>query len=128
MRAFVFLVSAVLVLLALAACTTNDGTILLVNKAKEPISRVLVTVCGQTIEVKNIQPTESAQGSYIVKSDSQYDITVEFQSGKRLQKEVGYVTNGIDFHDEITITDTDIEIEANHVPAARVVGATGKAP
>lgn len=69
-----------------------------------------MTICGQTIELKDIQPTKSALGSYKVKSDSHYDVRVEFQSGKKLQRGVGYVTSSLDFQDEITVTDTDIEI------------------
>ncbi len=94
----------------IASCTTNKGSFLLINNAKETILRSTVTICGQTIELKNIQPTKSAVGSYYVKSDSHYSIKVEFQSGKELRKELGYVTNGFDFHHEILVTDIEIEI------------------
>jgi hypothetical protein len=97
-------------MLVMASCGTNKGTFLLVNKADEPIARASVMVCGQTIKLNDIQPTQSAQGFYKVKSDSHFNITVEFQSGKKLQKEIGYVTNGFDFHDELVVTNTDIEI------------------
>jgi hypothetical protein len=110
MRVSVIAISAALPFLILVSCMTNKGNFLLVNKAKEPIARALVTVCGQTIEFKAIQPSKSASGSYEVKSDSHYDVRAEFESGRKLQKEIGYVTNGLDFQHEIVITDTDIEI------------------
>jgi penicillin V acylase-like amidase (Ntn superfamily) len=69
-----------------------------------------VAICGQTIKLKDIQPNTSAAGFYKVTGDSGYTIEVEFQSGKTLRKETGYVTNGMDFQDEITVTDSDIEI------------------
>ena len=94
-------------------------TSLLVNKAKEPIARASVAICGQTIEMKDIQPNTSAAGSYEVKCESHYTIQVEFQSGNTLRKETGYVTNGVDFqHDEIVVTDSDIEITDTKVSRA----------
>jgi len=102
--------NTVLAVLVMASCGTNKGSVLLVNQAKEPIVRVLVMVCGQTLELKDIQPSKSARGSYTVKSDGHYDIRVEFQSGKKLQKEMGYVTNGFDFQHKFVVTDNDIEM------------------
>jgi len=96
----------------MTSCGDNRGSFLLVNKANEPIVRALVTVCGQTIELKNITPAHSASGSFRVKADSHYNIGVEFQSGRKLQEEMGYVTSGVDVEDEITITDKGIEITA----------------
>jgi len=110
MRILIIAISAVFTIFIMTSCIANKGSFLLVNKSRETISRGLVTVCGQTIELKEIQPTESATGSYKVKSDSHYDIAIEFQSGKKIHKEIGYVTNGLDFHHEIVVTDTDIEI------------------
>jgi len=94
----------------MASCTPHKGNFLLINKASEPISRALVNVCGQTIELNEILPTKSAVGFYEVRSDSQYDITIEFRSKKIIRKEVGYVTNGLDFSHQIVVTDTDIEM------------------
>lgn len=96
--------------LVMAACDSNKGSFLLRNNSKYSIARVQVLVCGQMIELKEIQVGKSRTGVYKVRSDSHYDVRVEFDSGKKLQKEVGYVTNGFDFNHEITITDTDIEI------------------
>lgn len=110
MRVLVTAISAVFAVFAMISCVANKGDFLLINKAKEPIARALVTVCGQTIELRDVQPGKSVSGSYEVKSDSHYDVRIEFQSGKRLQKGVGYVTNGLDFHHEIVITDTNIEM------------------
>jgi len=110
MRVSAIAISATLLVFVMVSCIANKGVFVLVNKAKEPITRVLVTVCGQTIEMKDIQPTKSALGSYKVTSDSHYNIRVEFQSGKKLQKEMGYVTNGVDFHHEIVVIDTDINL------------------
>ena len=54
----------------LTSCLANQGSITLVNKAREPIVRASVMISGQTIELKDIPPNRSASGSYEVKSDS----------------------------------------------------------
>lgn len=94
----------------LTSCTSNKGSFTLLNKTTEPIARATVAICGQTIELRAIQPNISGAGSYEVKCESHYTIQVDFQSGKRLLKEVGYVTTGMDFQDKIVVTDSDIEI------------------
>lgn len=110
MRQSVLGIVAVIATLLLTSCTTNKGSFSLINKANEPIVSASVTICGQTIQLRDIQPSKSAAGSYYVKSDSHYTIEVEFQSGKKLRKETGYVTNGMDFQHEIAVTESDIEI------------------
>jgi transcription elongation factor Elf1 len=121
MRHPVLGVAATIAVLFLISCTNSKGSFSLVNKTKEPIARASVAICGQTIELKDIQPNTSAVGSYEVKFDSHYTIQVEFQSGKTLQKEMGYVTNGVDFQHEIVVADSDIEITDTKVsrPPAR---------
>lgn len=110
MRFNLVAVSAALIWIVTASCTSNKGQTKLVNKAKETITRAVVLVCGQTIELKSIQPTKSAFGFYEVKADSHYDVKVEFQSGSKLHKEIGYVTNGKDFQDEVIVTEGDIQL------------------
>lgn len=96
--------------LLLTSCTTNKGQFSLINKSTEPIVQASVEICGQMIRMTNIQPGNSASGSYEVRADSHYTIQVEFQSGKRLRRETGYVTNGMDFQHEISVSDSDVTI------------------
>ena len=102
---------AIIIVIFVASCVlwTPPSSFLFVNKAGEPISKATVTVCGQTIKLNDIKPAKSARGSYTA-SESHYDITVEFQSGRRLHKSVGYVTSGMVSNDEIVVSDSDIEI------------------
>lgn len=103
-------ISAALFCILAASCAPYKGEFLIINEANETIKRAIVSVCGQTIELKGLQPTQKAFGLYDVKSDSHYAVTVEFESGRKLQKDVGYVTSGLDFHDKIVVTDKDILI------------------
>lgn len=106
-RAIVCLLVSVFVL---SSCQANNGSFLLINKARDTITLGLVTVCGQTIELKDIGPNKSASGVFKVKTDSHYDVKIKFLSGKKITKELGYVTTGFDFHDELVVTDMDIYI------------------
>ncbi len=103
-------IGAALISLVMASCTPNKGDFLLTNKSNETIARATVSVCNQTIELNGIQPNKSASGFYEVRSDSHYDVTVEFGSGKTLRTQIGYVTHGLDYHDEVVVTDSGIEI------------------
>lgn len=110
MRYPALIIGTIIAVLLVVSCTANKGNFSLVNKTKEPITRASVLICGQKIELKDIRPSGRASGSYEVKSDSHYTVEVEFLSGKKIRKETGYVTNGMDFRHEITVTDLDIEI------------------
>jgi len=107
-RVVVVSIGVVFLMLFMIAIRSNRGSFLLINKAQEPILLVSVTVCRQTIELKNIYPTKSVSSIYKVKADSHYDIKIEFLSGKKISKQLGYVTSGIDFHHELVVTDTDV--------------------
>lgn len=109
-KALLLSASVPFLFLVLTSCITHKGSFLLSNQAKEPIAQALVTVCGQTIKFKDVQPSYRVSGSYKVKSDSHYDVRIEFSSGTVLKKELGYVTNGLDFYHEIIVTDANIEI------------------
>lgn len=110
MKIILITLLAALSVLVMASCTDNTGYFLIVNNANEPITQGVVLICGQTIKLNDILPTKSAPGSYKVRFDSHYDIRIEFQSGKKLGKELGYVTNGLDYQHKIIVTNTDIEL------------------
>jgi len=99
----------ILSLSVLVSCFDNKGNFFLINKTRNTISRGQIIVCKQTIELKDIKPNHSASGSFKVKADSHYNIRIEFDNGKHLETEAGYVTNGLDFHHVFIVTETGIE-------------------
>ena len=88
----------------------NSGQITLINESGESIKTVRIEVCKQLIEFKTIRQGEKAKGTYKITSDSHYDILVTFASGKKLRKQLGYVTNGFDFQHTLVVKDADIII------------------
>ena len=93
-----------------AGCADHKGSFSIINKTNEAIVGGSVVICQQRIVLPEVPPGSVVTGAYKVTSDSHYNIEVEFASGKKLHKEVGYVTNGMDFQDAIAITESDIEI------------------
>lgn len=69
-------------------------------------------MCRQTIEVTDVEPRGSASGSYRVNCEGDYRIEVNFASGRNLETQTGYITGGVDFQDEIIVTDAEITMKA----------------
>jgi hypothetical protein len=75
----------------------DDGQVLILNAATEPIRNGQLEVCGQKFLFKEIEQGKSKAIQYKVRSDSQYKLEVEFHSGRKLEKELGSVTSGLNF-------------------------------
>lgn len=101
--------------LVLAGCLARTGTFILINRASEPIAGGSVSIGAQVMQFSSIQPGHSVTHSYRVEGGSNYEIKIDFQSGKHLSKALGYLTSGVEFKHEISVTDSDIEITATHV-------------
>ena len=114
-RRFVFVIIGIFFLLGSATLaglfSNNKGEILIENKGTELVVHGEVDICGQKFAFEKIKPGDTRQFSYKVKSDSHYKILVEFESGKKLTKDLGYVTNGLDFKDALIVTEDDILLE-----------------
>jgi hypothetical protein len=95
-----------------SSCLYSDykGQFILINNSDKFINIVCVKICGETIEVRNIEPGAEYKGVYNVKSDSHYDVTIWFASGEKLEKKLGYVTHGFNYQHTLTITEEDISI------------------
>ncbi len=94
----------------LVACENNKGQFLLLNKSSQTISKANLFVGKQSFEFQNIVAGDKSLGCYEVSSDTHYKINITFESGKNIQKNVGYITHGFDYSHRITITDNDIEL------------------
>jgi len=75
----------------------DDGQVLILNAATEPIRNGQLEVCGQKFLFGEIEQGKSKTIQYKVRSDSQYKLEVEFHSGRKLEKELGSVTSGLNF-------------------------------
>ncbi len=87
-----------------------DGQVLILNAATEPVRNGQLEVCGQKFQFGEIGQGKTKAFRYEVRSDSQYKLVVEFDSGRNLAKELGDVTSGHDFQDILTVTDHDVSL------------------
>ena len=106
---FLCLVGAILVF---ASCS-KDGiaTLAIVNQSNETIALVQVTVNENIQTIKGLEQGEEAEIQFFVRRDAGYNLNVEFQSGTKMIKKLGYVSYGFDVTDMITITKKDVKFE-----------------
>jgi hypothetical protein len=93
----------------------SEGHLILINDSNETINNARIEVCGQLMEIKNIQPHGKYTGTYIVKGDSHFKIFITFSSNKQLKDELGYVTYGFNFKHTIIVTDSSITISETKI-------------
>lgn len=86
------------------------GTVQVQNGSGERIEVVAVRVSGNTIEFRNLKPSEKQVESFRIGSDSGYEISAKFSSGKVVAGTCGYVTSGVESNDLIIVFDNEIRI------------------
>ena len=64
-------------------------------------------MCGQNFLLGEIEQGKSKTIQCTVRSDSQHKLVMGFHSGRKLENELGAVTNGLDFQDIVTLNDQD---------------------
>ena len=89
----------------------HAGEVLIVNLATEPVKNGTLEVCDQNFKFGEIELGKSKTIQYKVRSDSHFKLVVEFNSGRKLAKEVGYVTSGRDFKHILTLNDHDVSVK-----------------
>ena len=100
---------------ALISCNSGQGSFTFINKASEKISSAQISVSGQEIDFDLIDVDAQASGSYKISRDSHYVITIQFESGKEMVSEIGYVTPGVNFYHEIIVDDSHIWISKSDI-------------
>ena len=88
----------------------DDGQVLILNAATEPVKSGQLEVCGQKFLFGEIEQGKTKAIQYKVRSDSHYKLEVEFHLGKKLEQELGSVTSGQDFEDVLTVNDRDVSL------------------
>jgi len=96
---------------SISIAISYEGNVRIVNETGESVRNGELEVCGQKFRIGEIEQGKSFTVHYKVKSDSSYKLSVEFRSGRKLTRELGYVTNGRDFKDVLTLKEDDVSIE-----------------
>src|SRR5690242_16371081 len=93
------------------ACASSRGKVTVINQSTEPITALSLTVCEQKLELPNLAPGSNSTWDYKVRNDCDYVMSVRFASGRQLNRQLGYVTSGFKYVDELIVTGADIEIK-----------------
>lgn len=88
----------------------HKAMVTLVNRAGKVIKNAKVELCGQTGEANNILSEGSRNLTLKVTRDCAYQVNVTFESGEAIRNQVGYVTNGLDFDDQIIVSESEIKM------------------
>jgi hypothetical protein len=110
-RRVINLITILILMGMVSSCASSTGIFDLRNESSEPIRSVSISICGQTFVFKQVGVSRSLTQSYRITTDGNFDIGVEFESGRKITRSAGYVTNGIDARHEIVITGTDIDVK-----------------
>jgi hypothetical protein len=107
-------VAAVIVVAALFALGPvlfwTKGEVAFVNGAHEAIRDGSFVVCKQRFELGEIEPNQRKRFHYKVNCEGDYDLTVQFASGKKLTRRIGYVNSSFASHDTVSIKDDDVDL------------------
>ena len=96
----------------LVSCSTTTNRIEIVNNGDELLTKVVVSMCSTQLTVDNISPhTSEKRLVQRLNCESHYTVDVYFSGGKRMQKDVGYITPGIDIGSVITVKNDDVSFE-----------------
>ncbi len=93
----------------------NVGVLLLSNESSEHIHSAKISVCGQDYTFQEIPQGEYIAVRYDVTTDSHFNIKVLLQSGRIVENEIGYITNGVDFFDIIKIKNDELIHESREL-------------
>lgn len=91
-----------------AKYSKNMSKVWLVNKASNEIVLGILSVCDKKFELRNLKPQREEGFTFTPCSDDHYLIKIEFSTGKKLEKELGYITSGFNYKDKFIVTDDDI--------------------
>lgn len=96
--------------MSIACSKINNSEVILVNSSSENIEKISIELSGTTAILNNLKAGDKASITFVVRSDAHYKVTVQFSGGRKLEKDVGYVTPGFDYRDTILIYSNEIEL------------------
>ena len=103
---FIALIAAV----AIISLSSHYSNVTVVNAGNVAITNMTITLSQETRSIASLKPNEKRGLRFSVRGDASYVVSATFENGEKLNKEVGYVTNGMDFHEVMRISPQAITI------------------
>jgi hypothetical protein len=94
----------------MCSCHKGQTIVSINNQSGAAIQELRLEVYGQRKIWNDINVGQSVRFTSESKGDSHYSVHVEFAGGKTLNKEIGYVTHGANFDDQIVVSSSDISL------------------
>lgn len=79
------------------------------NDSNFTISDVRIKIYAESFLIESLAPKDEHEFSYKVKGDASYDVEWTSQAGSHTEKNIGYVTAGMNMQDQIVIKDSNVE-------------------
>ena len=105
-------------ILCLPLLRQRNGHVTLSNTTGEVIERIQIAVCRQEFVLDSLGPGDSRTVTFRIRGDSHYNVSIRFSSGRSINKELGYVTSGVDVADTLLIEETGVLL-ADHTGPPR---------
>ncbi|MDC0994056.1 hypothetical protein OAR16_00450 [bacterium] len=86
----------------------GSGEVHIVNMSGGAVVKGDLYISGRHFKFGNILQGKEEVFYFDVGRDSHYRVKIEFESGKKLEKELGYVIFGFDYTDTLMVNDGDI--------------------
>lgn len=104
-------------LLTGSASCSKAGTseVTVINGTSKKIEQCSIRVGDAASKFDNLEPGKKVSTSFVIKTESDYKVTVNFSDGSKSEKKLGYVTPHFNFNDTIVIHDDDIVLSSGKV-------------
>jgi hypothetical protein len=91
----------------------NTARVTIVNQSHETIIDGSIGIANnKTVNLPILDHNASFVVHFDIRADSHYDISITFDSGRVMKRDVGYLTHGFDFDDRLVVTDQDISYQS----------------
>jgi hypothetical protein len=101
------------VLLALTGCSVIPSQLSLTNESAEVIAEAGVIVGGEALARRSIAVGETWHQEIRIRREGAFAVSIRFESGRTIKKELGYVTPGFAADHKLRVSDSDIAIETS---------------
>jgi hypothetical protein len=98
------LIGLVLMVLLVSIYTSKGASFTFRNESGFTITSATITLSNKTCSVKKLETTGEINCYFSNLSDSHYSVEVDLANGSKIQKDLGYVSGGMDFIDVITLS------------------------
>jgi hypothetical protein len=107
-----FTLAVISMCIGLAGCSKKPNSIITIrNDANSVIVQAKIIVCRQTLIAKDLKHGQLQSLNFAATGDSGYKVEVDFADGRKINKELGYVTSMTIFDDLLIVDTNDIILQ-----------------